>query len=53
MEREERKTAMAPKVGGTCTRALSQEGGGEFEELEKIKTTMGLMGKAEDFKPDL
>jgi len=53
MEREERKTAKAPKVGGTCTRALSQEGDGEFEELEKIKTTVGLMGHAEDFKSDL
>lgn len=51
--REERKNVQPLRVGGACAKALSQEGDGEFEELEKIKANVGLVGQAEDFRSDL
>lgn len=41
--REGGKNVLAPEVGGACSKALSQEGKGEFEN-EKEKSQCGPCG---------
>lgn len=47
------KSVLAPEVGRTCAKALSQEGKDEFGENNKKKNHVGLIGLAKAFKCDL
>ena len=48
VEREAKKNVPALEVGRTCSKALSQEGNGEFRGEQ-----VGLVGQAKDFRNDL